>query len=191
MLMSPGGLLRDWATMSLWMMGPLAVLLTYRSQRSLAFVARESAMFLMTWAFLGVPVVMGVRALSLTNRTWLSITLLLVASAFQFSRRHVDELQHCMDLAPTDSSFGVRTAWSCFVSCGPLMAALFVWMPQSKVIMFIAAVAMFAEFAVPQRFVVARLIGFATGVLALGLMFLGTSIIPNGVTPAPVHVHTH
>jgi len=176
--------------MSVWMMGPIAVLLSWRARNNAAFVLKQSTIFVATWMILGVPAVMALRALALANRTWVTIALLVAAAAFQFSRRHVQELDHCMEVPAGDSSFAVRTAWSCFVSCGPLMLALFAWMPQSQLVMGVVALAMFTEFALPQRLIVARAIGLSTGVLALGMMFLGTSIIPSGTHPAHVHSHS-
>ncbi len=190
MPMTATAMLREWAVMSLWMMGPLAVLLSWRARNNVRFVAQQSLIFVAVWVALGVPAVMALRALALADRTWVTIALLVTAAAFQFSRRHIKELNHCMDVPSDDASFAVQTAWSCFVSCGPLMLALFAWMPQSQLVMGVAAIAMFAEFALPQRLIVARAIGLTTGVLALGMMFLGTSIIPSGTHPAHVHSHS-
>lgn len=188
--MSITELMWEWAIMSTWMMAPLALTLTLRIRKSFGFVALSVLSFLGVWIALSVPVALSVFSLHNFNHMLIASTCLAVAGAYQFSRKHENAVLNCMKPVAGNAWFGVRTGWTCFVACGPLMVAAFAVMPASPWFMVGITIVMGAEFISTKRFAVARVIGLAAGIAAVGLLFQ-TGPIGSETLPTISHQHTN
>jgi hypothetical protein len=81
-----------------------------------------------------------------------------------------------MKTSENNLSFGLRTGWTCFVACGPLMIAAYAIMPTTPWLMVGITVVMVAEFISSNRLLVARSIGLISAVAAIGILFLAGPI---------------
>lgn len=176
-------LIGEWAIMSTWMMAPLALILALRIRKSFGFVALSVLSFLGVWIALSVPVAVSVFSLHSFNHMLIASTFLAIAGAYQFTQKHENAVLDCMKPAVGNAWFGVRTGWTCFVACGPLMVAAYAVMPASPWFMVGITIIMVAEFVSPARFAVARVVGLAAGIAAVGLLFqigpIGSNTLPN------------
>ena len=174
--MSTLELMQEWARMSVWMMGPLALILAARARQSFGFVLLSVASFLAVWVALSIPVGLAMSALHRFDHRFISVVLLAIAGAYQFSRQHENAVLNCMKTSENNLLFGVRTGWTCFVACGPLMVATYAIMPTTPWLMVGIAVVMIAEFISSNRLFVARSIGLVSAVAAIGIMFFAGPI---------------
>lgn len=174
--MSTLELMQEWARMSVWMMGPLALILAARTRQSFGFVLISVVSFLAVWVALSIPIGLGMSALHRLDHRFISVTLLAIAGAYQFSRQHESAVLNCMKTSENNFSFGLRTGWTCFVACGPLMIAAYAIMPTTPWLMVGITVVMVAEFISSNRLFVARSIGLVSAVAAVGIMFLAGPI---------------
>jgi predicted metal-binding membrane protein len=170
--MSTLELMLEWARMSVWMMGPLALILAARTRQNFGFVLISVASFLAVWVTLSFPIGLGMSALHIFDHRYISVVLLVIAGAYQFSREHENAVLNCMKTSDTNLYFGLRTGWTCFVACGPLMVAAFGLMPNTPWLMAGITVVMVAEFISSNRLLVARSIGLISAVAAIGILFL-------------------
>lgn len=174
--MSTLELMQEWARMSVWMMGPLALILAARARQSFGFVLLSVASFLAVWVALSIPVGLAMSALHRFDHRFISVVLLAIAGAYQFSRQHENAVLNCMKTSENNLLFGVRAGWTCFVACGPLMVAAYAIMPTTPWLMVGIAVVMIAEFISSNRLFVARSIGLVSAVAAIGIMFFAGPI---------------
>ena len=174
--MSTLELMQEWAQMSVWMMGPLALILAARTRQSFGFVLISVTSFLAVWVVLSIPIGLAMSALHRFDHQLVSAALLAIAGAYQFSRRHEGAVLNCMKTSENNLSFGLRTGWTCFVACGPLMIAAYAIMPTTPWLMVGIAVVMIAEFISSNRLFVARSIGLVSAVAAIGIMFFAGPI---------------
>lgn len=174
--MSTWELMQEWARMSAWMMGPLALILAARTRQTFGFVLISVASFLAVWVALSIPIGLAMSALHRFDHRFISVTLLAVAGAYQFSRKHESAVLNCMNTSENNLTFGLRTGWTCFVACGPLMIAAYAIMPTTPWLMLGVTVVMVAEFISSNRLFVARSIGLISAVSAIGIMFLAGPI---------------
>ena len=174
--MSTVELMQEWARMSAWMMGPLALILAARTRQSFGFVLISVTSFLAVWVALGIPIGLGMSALHAFDHRYVSVALLAIAGAYQFSRKHENAVLNCMKTSETNLLFGLRTGWTCFVACGPLMVAAYAIMPTTPWLMVGITVVMIAEFISGNPLLVARSIGLASAVAAIGILFLAGPI---------------
>ena len=188
--MSITELMWEWAIMSTWMMAPLALILALRIRKSFGFVALSVLSFLGIWIVLSIPVALSIFLLHNFNHILVASALLAIAGAYQFTRKHENAVLNCMKPAGSNLWFGVRTGWTCFVACGPLMIAAYAVMPASPWFMVVITLVMVAEFVSTKRFAVARLVGLAAGIAAVGLLFQ-TGPIGTGNFPTISHNHTN
>ena len=174
--MSTLELMQEWARMSVWMMGPLALILAARTRQSFGFVLISVTSFLAVWVALSIPIGLAMSALHRFDHRFISVVFLAIAGAYQFSRRHEGAVLHCMKTSENKLSFGLRTGWTCFVACGPLMIAAYAIMPTTPWLMVGITVVMIAEFISSNRLLVARSIGLISAVAAIGILFLAGPI---------------
>ena len=186
--MSTVELIQEWARMSVWMMGPLALILAARTRKSFGFVLISVASFLAVWVALSVPIGLAMSALHAFDHRYVSVALLALASVYQFSRKHENAVLNCMKTSENNLSFGFRTGWSCFVACGPLMVAAYAIMPTTPWLMIGITLVMIAEFISGNRVFVARSIGLVSAVAAIGILFLAGPI-SFGDLPTIGHQH--
>lgn len=170
--MSTLELMQEWARMSVWMMGPLALILAARTRQSFGFVLVSVASFLAVWVALSIPIGLAMSGLHVFDHRYVSVVLLALAGAYQFSRNHENAVLNCMKTSESNLSFGLRTGWTCFVACGPLMVAAYAIMPTTPWLMAGITLAMIAEFISSNRLIVARSIGLISVVAAIGILFL-------------------
>lgn len=178
----------EWGTMSTWMMAPLALILAARTRKTFSFLILSVFSFVLVWIAIGIPVAGTLRVLSGINQTFVGVGLLAIAAAYQYSRRHDQAVLNCMNTADDNFMFGLRTGWTCFVACGPLMIAVFALMPDSPLIMLLVSVLMIAEFIASNRAVVARTVGLLAAVAAVGILFMSGPIPFEGTLNI---THTH
>jgi hypothetical protein len=174
--MSTLELMQEWVRMSAWMMGPLALILAARTRQSFGFVMVSISSFLAVWIALSIPIGLVMSALHAFDHRYVSVALLAIAGAYQFSRKHENAVLNCMQTSETNLSFGLRTGWTCFVACGPLMVAAYAIMPTTPWLMAGITVVMVAEFISSNRLFVARSIGLVSAVAAVGILFLAGPI---------------
>ena len=174
--MSTLELMQEWARMSVWMMGPLALILAARTRQSFGFVLISVTSFLAVWVALSIPIGLAMSALHRFDHRYISVVLLGIAGAYQFSRRHEGAVLNCMKTSENNLTFGLRTGWTCFVACGPLMIAAYAIMPTTPWLMVGITVVMVAEFISSNRLLVARSIGLISAVAAIGILFLAGPI---------------
>jgi predicted metal-binding membrane protein len=174
--MSTLALIQEWAIMSAWMMAPLALILAARTRQSFGFVFISVLSFLGIWAVLGIPIGIAMTLLHNFDHAVVGAALLATAGAYQFSRRHEHAVLNCMETADSNLWFGLRTGWTCFVACGPLMIGAYAAMPNSPWLMLAITVVMVAEFTSKNRFIVARSVGLIAAVAAAGVLFLSGPI---------------
>lgn len=174
--MSTLELIQEWAVMSAWMMAPLALILAARTRQTFGFVFISVLSFLGIWAVLGVPIGIAMTLLHNFDHAVVSAALLAAAGAYQFSRLHEHAILDCMETSDSNLWFGVRTGWTCFVACGPLMIGAYAIMPSSPWFMLAITVVMVAEFISKNRFIVARSVGLIAAVAAAGVLFLSGPI---------------
>jgi hypothetical protein len=186
--MSLTALFLEWGTMSAWMMAPLALILAARTRKSFSFLIISVATFVLVWIALGIPVALALFTLFKINQSFIAIGLLALAAAYQYSKRHDSAVLDCMNTADDNYFFGLRTGWTCFVACGPLMIAVFALMPSSPLIMGFVTVVMVAEFVASNRAVVARSVGLIAAVAAAAILFL-SGPIPFEGTLHITHMH--
>jgi len=186
--MSTWELMQEWARMSVWMMGPLALILAARTRQSFGFVFISVVSFLAVWVALSIPIGLTMSALSTFDHRYVSVVLLAIAGAYQFSRQHEGAVLNCMKTSENTLSFGLRTGWTCFIACGPLMAAAFALMPASPWLMAVITLVMVAEFISSNRLLVARSIGLIAAVAAVGILFLAGPV-SFGDFPTIGHQH--
>lgn len=170
--MSTLELMQEWARMSAWMMGPLALILAARTRQSFGFVLVSVASFLAVWVALSVPIGLVMSALHVFDHRYVSVIMLVIAGAYQFSRKHESAVLDCMKTSENNLLFGLRTGWTCFVACGPLMVAAYAVMPTTPWLMAGITLVMIAEFISSNRVIVARSIGLISAVAAIGILFL-------------------
>ena len=170
--MSTLELMQEWVRMSAWMMGPLALILAARTRQSFGFVLLSVASFLAVWVALSVPIGLVMSALHRFDHRYVSVIMLAVAGAYQFSRKHESAVLDCMKTSENNLLFGLRTGWTCFVACGPLMVAAYAIMPTTPWLMAGITLVMIAEFISSNRVIVARSIGLISAVAAIGILFL-------------------
>ena len=178
----------EWGTMSAWMMAPLALILASRTRKTFAFLFVSVVSFVLVWVAVGVPVAVALFGLFHFNQIFVGAGLLALAAAYQYSRRHDLAVLDCMNTADDNYGFGLRTGWTCFVACGPLMVAVFALMPASPFVMALVTVLMIAEFVSGNRAVVARSVGLLAAVAAVGILFMAGPIPFNGILEIN---HTH
>lgn len=174
--MSTLELIQEWAIMSAWMMAPLALILAARTCQHFWFVFIGVFSFLGIWAALGVPIGIVMSLLYNFDHAVVSAALLATAGAYQFSRRHERAVLDCMETSDSNLWFGLRTGWTCFVACGPLMIGAYAVMPNSPWLMLAITIVMVAEFTSKNRFVVARSMGLIAAIAAAGVLFLAGPI---------------
>ena len=174
--MSTLELIQEWARMSVWMMGPLALILAARTRQSFGFILISVTSFLAVWVALSIPIGLAMSALHRFDHRYISVVLLAIAGVYQFSRRHEGAVLNCMKTSENNLSFGLRTGWTCFVACGPLMIAAYAIMPTTPWLMVAITVVMVAEFISSNRLLVARSIGLISAVAAIGILFLAGPI---------------
>jgi len=187
--MSTLELIQEWAVMSAWMMAPLALILAARTQQSFGFVFMSVLGFLGLWAFAGIPIGIAMSLLHNFNHAVVSAALLATAGAYQFSRRHEQAVLDCMETSDSDMWFGIRTGWTCFVACGPLMVGAYAVMPSSPWLMLAITVVMAAEFISSNRFIVARSVGLVAAMAAVGVLFLAGPITFGDLPSVNHHQH--
>ena len=187
--MSTLELIQEWAVMSAWMMAPLALILAARTQQSFGFVFMSVLGFLGLWAFAGIPIGIAMSLLHNFNHAVVSAALLATAGAYQFSRRHEQAVLDCMETSDSDMWFGIRTGWTCFVACGPLMVGAYAIMPSSPWFMLAVTVVMVAEFTSKNRFIVARSVGLIAAVAAAGVLFLSGPITFGNFPTVEQHIN--
>lgn len=186
--MSLGELFLEWGIMSAWMMAPLALILAARTRKTFLFLMLSVISFVFVWVALGVPIALAMYSLRSFNPTFVGVALLVLAAAYQYSKRHDAAVFSCMGTSEESLLFGVRTGWTCFVACGPLMIAIFALMPSSPLVMALVTVLMIAEFVSGNRAVVARSVGLFAAVAAVGILFMAGPIAFDGTLPI---THTH
>jgi hypothetical protein len=186
--MSTVELIQEWARMSVWMMGPLALILAARTRKSFGFVLISVVSFLAVWVALSVPIGLAMSALHAFDHRYVSVVLLALAGVYQFSRKHENAVLNCMKTSENNLSFGFRTGWTCFVACGPLMIAAYAIMPTTPWLMVGITLVMIAEFISSNRVLVARSIGLVSAVAAIGILFLAGPI-SFGDLPTIGHQH--
>jgi hypothetical protein len=174
--MSTLELMQEWARMSVLMMGPLALILAARTRQSFGFVLISVTSFLAVWVALSIPIGFAMSALHRFDHRYVSVVLLVIAGAYQFSRSHEGAVLNCMKTSENNLAFGLRTGWTCFVACGPLMLAAYAIMPTTPWLMVGITVVMVAEFISSNRLLVARSIGLIAAVSAVGILFLAGPI---------------
>jgi predicted metal-binding membrane protein len=175
--------------MSAWMMAPLALILAARTRQSFGFVFISVLSFLGIWAVLGVPIGIAMTLLHNFDHAVVSAALLAAAGAYQFSRRHEHAILDCMETSDSNLWFGVRTGWTCFVACGPLMIGAYAIMPSSPWFMLAITVVMVAEFTSKNRFIVARSVGLIAAVAAAGVLFLSGPITFGNFPTVGQHIN--
>ena len=94
--MSTVELMQEWARMSVWMMGPLALILAARTRQSFGFVLISVASFLAVWVALSIPIGLAMSALHAFDHRDVSVVLFAVAGAYQFSRQHEGAVLNCI-----------------------------------------------------------------------------------------------
>lgn len=186
--MSTVELMQEWARMSVWMMGPLALILAARTRQSFGFVFISVVSFLSVWVAVSIPIGLGMSALHRFDHQYVSVGLLTLAGVYQFSRKHESVVLDCMKTSEKNLAFGIQTGWTCFVACGPLMVAAYAIMPTSPWVMAGITVVMVAEFISGNRLFVARSIGLIATVAAIGILFLAGPI-SFGDFPTIGHQH--
>jgi hypothetical protein len=186
--MSTVELMQEWVRMSVWMMGPLALILAARTRQSFGFVLTSVVSFLSVWVALGIPIGLAMSASHVFDHRYVSVALLAIAGAYQFSRKHESAVLNCMKTSENNLSFGFRTGWTCFVACGPLMIAAYAIMPTTPWLMVGITIVMVAEFISSNRVLVARSIGLVSAVAAIGILFLAGPI-SFGDFPTIGHQH--
>ena len=187
--MSTLELVQEWALRSAWMMAPLALILAARTRQTFGFVFLSVVGFLGLWAVMGIPIGIAMSLLHNFNHAVVSAALLALAGAYQFSRRHERAVLNCMETSDSNMWFGVRTGWTCFVACGPLMVGAFAVMPNSPWLMLAITVVMVAEFISSNRFVVARSVGLIAAIAAAGVLFLAGPITFGNFPTVGQHEH--
>ena len=178
----------EWGTMSTWMMAPLALILASRTRKTFSFLLVTVVSFVLVWIALGIPVATVLFGLFHFNQIFVGTALLALAAAYQYSRRHDLAVLDCMKIADDNYGFGLRTGWTCFIACGPLMIAIFALMPTSPLVMALVTVLMVAEFVSGNRAVVARSVGLLAAVAAVGILFMAGPIPFDGILEIS---HTH
>jgi len=190
--MSVTQLIWHWTVMSTWMMAPLALILAARTRKTFSFLIVSVASFVAVWIALGIPVALVLFELFRVNGKYVGIALLAVAAAYQFSKRHGNAILGCMNTSDDNLWFGVRTGWSCFVACGPLMVAIYALMPSNAIAMAGVTILMVAEFVAINRQTIARTVGLVAAVAAVGMLFMSGPIPFSGnLNLGNSHTHTH
>gem|GEM_PF-1802664 len=185
-------LIWHWTVMSTWMMAPLALILAARTRKTFSFLIVSVASFVAVWIALGIPVALVLFELFRVNGKYVGIALLAVAAAYQFSKRHGNAILGCMNTSDDNLWFGVRTGWSCFVACGPLMVAIYALMPSNAIAMAGVTILMVAEFVAINRQTIARTVGLVAAVAAVGMLFMSGPIPFSGnLNLGNSHTHTH
>ncbi len=163
----------DWAMMSILMMSPLVLIVSWRQKRGPRFLLASFVGFVAVWIVAGLPAIAIVDAASSLNSIYVTFALCGVAGAYQFSQLHDHAVNQCMNVADsTGITHGIRVAWNCVLACGPLMVAAFWVMPTTIAPMVALAVLMIFEFVSSHNIFVSRGMGLAAGIFAFGVLFL-------------------
>jgi predicted metal-binding membrane protein len=170
--------------MSLWMMGPIALVISLRHRKSPLFLLTSLVGFLAVWVLFGIPLSLLLHAAtnSLTNShsALVSAILLIAVGAYQFSPLHKRALSKCVNTPESPQNFfGIRAGISCLVGCAPLMIALFIYMSAPNWVMILAALLMIAEYAFPTKTFWPR---------TIGVFSVSTSILFFTATPSSAEI---
>ncbi|MEI6404564.1 MAG: DUF2182 domain-containing protein [Actinomycetes bacterium] len=181
------GAFSAWAIMAVAMMGPIAVVLSWRRNRSITHVGLALAGFIAVWVVVGIPVAALVVQFPVAQSAALTAAIIAIAAAYQFSQLHHHALEACMTVRDDSRlRYGFNVGKNCVVACGPLMVVAFWIMPSSIAPMIGLAVVMAVEFLSTHRIVLSRVVGLAGAVLAAGVLLL-----PGAAPEGPINVHVH
>ncbi len=174
-------LFHSWALMSILMMSPLAILLSWKQRRGMKFLLTSVLGFVAVWLVAGLPAIAIINVASGFSSTYATFALCAIAGIYQFSRLHDHAISQCMNVS-TDVGLrhGMRIGGNCMLACGPLMVAAFWLMPSSVGPMIALAVLMILEFSSVYKIAISRFMGLASGVFALGVLFLAGPITSVG-----------
>ena len=170
-------LFQGWAMMSVLMMSPLAIILSWKQRRGTGFLLSSVLGFVVVWALAGIPAI-GIFELATNfNSTYATFALCAAAGIYQFSRLHDHAISACMNVsANVGVIHGLQVGWNCLLACGPLMVAAFWVMPSTIAPMIALAALMVLEFTSIYKIAISRIVGLSTGVFALGVLFLAGPI---------------
>lgn len=181
-------LFQAWALMSVLMMSPLAILLSWKQRRGFGFLLTSVFGFVAVWVAAGLPAIAVINLASQINSNLATFVLFVVAGVYQFSRMHDHAISQCMNVS-TDTGLvhGLHVGRNCLVACGPLMVAAFWLMPSSMAPMIALTILMMMEFASAYKIAISRFMGLGSGVFALGVLFLAGPM--TGVGQLVIHHH--
>ncbi len=181
------GALGAWVVMSIVMMAPVAAILSWRHQKSMAHVGASLLGFVGVWSIVGIPAAMLVEAYPLGTHVAVMAIAIAAASAYQFSRVHIHALDACMNVSQDNGvRYGISVGTNCVVACGPLMIVAFWVMPSSLAPMVALTFVMGMEFFSRHRVLLSRVVGLAGAVLAGAVLLL-----PGVTSHDVVHPHVH
>ena len=174
----------EWSKMSLWMMGPIGLVISLRHRKSPLFLLTSLVGFLAVWVLFGMPLALLIHAVtnSLTDSrsALVSAILLIAVGAYQFSPLHKRVLSKCVNTPESPQYFfGLRIGASCLLGCAPLMIALFIYLAAPNWVMITAALLMVVEFLFPTKSLWAR---------AIGVFSICTSILFATAAPSSAEI---
>lgn len=170
------------------MMSPLAILLSWKQRRGTSFLLASVAGFVFVWILAGIPAIAIFNFASNFDSIYSTFALCVAAGIYQFSRLHDHAISQCMNVSQAGGlKYGLQVGWNCLLACGPLMVAAFWVMPSTIAPMIALAVLMVLEFTSAYKIAISRVMGLATGVFALGILFLAGTI--SSVGHLVIHHH--
>ena len=175
------GMVQGWLYMSLLMMGPIALYLILRHSVNLLNATASFSGFALVWILAAVPVNLFHLVTNEIHFAYVAVLLWTIAGAHQFSRQHNQSLLSCMKVIPSNNfKSGISLGWNCLVACGPLMVAMMWTLPMSFIVMIPFALVMFLEVASAHRVIISRVLGLASGIYAVGILFLSAPTVEMG-----------
>ena len=170
-------LFQGWAMMSVLMMSPLAIILSWQQRRGTGFLLTSVLGFVSVWLLAGIPAIAIFELAMNVDSTYSTFALCAIAGVYQFSRLHDHAISACMNVsANVGVVHGLHVGWNCLLACGPLMVAAFWVMPSTIAPMIALAILMVLEFTSAHKIAISRVVGLSSGVFALGVLFLAGPI---------------
>ncbi|CAB4335059.1 MAG: hypothetical protein F2839_02640 [Actinobacteria bacterium] len=175
-----------WSLMSILMMSPISLVISWKQRHSVQSSLSSLAGYSAVWIFAGVPICISITLLSNLNHVHVTFVLWVIAAVYQFSKIHVHALSDCMNVSgKVGFRHGLRVGLTCVKACGPLMMAAFWSMPSSVWPMVGLCILMVMEFVSVRQVTISRVMGLASGVFAIGFLFLspitefGTAVVTH------------
>ena len=170
-------LFQGWAMMSVLMMSPLAIILSWKQRHGTGFLLTSVLGFVSVWLLAGIPAIAIFELAMKVDSTYATFALCALAGVYQFSRLHDHAISACMNVsANVGVVHGLHVGWNCLLACGPLMVAAFWVMPSTIAPMIALAILMVLEFTSAHKIAISRVVGLSSGVFALGVLFLAGPI---------------